>query len=237
VLIVSGFFVPDVGAGETDGPPGAQALGHALAALGIETSYATDAPNRPLFEALELKPLCDADADLLNALQPSHLVSIERVGPAGDGHCYSMRGERLPDVNRAVSDLFEQATARGLTTIGIGDGGNEIGMGLVRDRVALAVPHGERIACVTPADFLIVAGVSNWGACGLAGALSLVAGRDLLLTSEQARSAILAICRAGAVDGRTRRAEPTIDGLPLQTSLDVLESVRGELVFESSRSD
>jgi hypothetical protein len=226
VLIVSGFYIPSMGAGETDGPPGALAIGNALSALGIGTAYATDALNRPLFEALHMAPLFGDDADLLERAKPTHLLSIERVGPAADGHCYNMRGEPLAEGVGNFAETFRQATGRGVATIGIGDGGNEIGMGRVAAEVARSVPNGARIACVVPADFLIVAGVSNWGGYGLAGALSVLAGRDLLPSSAQAREAVLTIWRAGAVDGRTRKAEPTVDGLPLDDSLRVLEAVR-----------
>ncbi|NPT61957.1 DUF4392 domain-containing protein [Paraburkholderia sp. 5N] len=53
-------------------------------------------------------------------------------------------------------------------TIGVGDGGNEIGMSvlpyeIVRDDI----PNGSLIASTTPTDHLIVAVVSNWGGWGL----------------------------------------------------------------------
>jgi hypothetical protein len=226
VLIVSGFYIPSAKAGETDGPPGAQALGAALAALGIEVAYATDSLNRPLFEALGLQLLHDDEPDLLERIQPSHLVSIERVGPASDGQCYNMRGEALTEGVGRFGALFVRAAECGIPTIGIGDGGNEIGMGRVAGEVARNIPNGARIACVVPTGMLIVAGVSNWGAYGLVAALSVLAGRDLLPTLEQAREAVLKLVRAGAVDGRTRRAEITVDGLPLEASLTVLEDVR-----------
>ena len=71
-----------------------------------------------------------------------------------------------------LDDLF---TGGPWIRIAIGDGGNEVGMGaLPRELIAGAVPNGDRIACVTPADHLIVCGVSNWGAYGLLAALSLL---------------------------------------------------------------
>jgi hypothetical protein len=236
VLIVSGFYIPSMGAGETDGPPGALAIGNALTSLEIEIAYATDTLNRPLFEALRMAPLFGDDPDLLERVNPTHLLSIERVGPAADGRCYNMRGEALSEGAGNFGDLFRLAVARGLPTVGIGDGGNEIGMGRVAAEVARSVPNGARIACVVPTDFLIVAGVSNWGGYGLAGALSVLAERDLLPSADQARAAVLTIWRAGAVDGRTRKAEPTVDGLELEQSLRVLEAVREAATGDSHGS-
>ena len=58
-----------------------------------------------------------------------------------------------------------------IVTIGIGDGGNEIGMGKVFERVAANVQYGSEIACTVASDYLISAGVSNWGGYALAKAI------------------------------------------------------------------
>lgn len=41
---------------------------------------------------------------------------------------------------------------------GVGDGGNELGMGKVKDKVKAKMPKGELIACDVAADFAITAG-------------------------------------------------------------------------------
>ena len=83
-----------------------------------------------------------------------------------------MRGLDIGAHTAALDDLF---TAGPWQTIAVGDGGNEIGMGaLPRALIAQYVAHGETIACVTPAQHLIVAGVSHWGAYALIGALAVL---------------------------------------------------------------
>jgi hypothetical protein len=67
-----------------------------------------------------------------------------------------------------------QDTARGIKFIGIGDGGNELGMGKVIQHVYTHIPLGEKIGCVLKADYLIAASVSNWGAYALYGAAALI---------------------------------------------------------------
>ncbi|XP_067403194.1 D-glutamate cyclase, mitochondrial-like [Emydura macquarii macquarii] len=54
---------------------------------------------------------------------------------------------------------------------GIGDGGNELGMGKVKEAVRRHIKNGDVIACDVEADFTIVAGVSNWGGYAVACAL------------------------------------------------------------------
>lgn len=226
VVIVSGFYIPRAGAGETDGPPGAKAIGDALRLLGIEVAYLTDAPNLPLFQALEAEPLYTDWEALQAEWRPTHLLAIERVGRARDGRYYNMRGEDISAHTGPLDAPFLEAPSRGMTTIGIGDGGNEIGMGRVLALVEAHVPQGALIACTVPTDHLIVCGVSNWGAYGLVGALSSLTERELLPSAQEARDAVERIVAAGAVDGQTHRCEATVDQLPLSDSLDILERIR-----------
>lgn len=66
-----------------------------------------------------------------------------------------MRGIDITEWTAPLSQL----TLLGLHTIGVGDGGNEIGMGRVEDyAIEGVVDHGENIACTVPTDRLVVAG-------------------------------------------------------------------------------
>ena len=108
-------------------------------------------------------------------------------------------------------------------TIGVGDGGNEIGMGNVRARFARGGALAARIASVVRVDHLVVAGVSNWGAYGIVANLARFAARPLLHTPDDERRLVAACVKAGACDGVTRRPEPTVDGLPLDTHAALIE--------------
>jgi len=229
VGIVSGFYIPEAGAGETDGPPGAKALGDALVQLGVAVDYITDRYNAPLFVALGLDPLVEP-TDYLVTASPTHLVSIERLGRAIDSRYHNMRGDDVTETTPPLDGLFLEARRRGLTTIGIGDGGNEIGMGRVFARTCETVWRGKQIASLVGTDFCIASGVSNWGGYGLAGALSVIVDRDLLPTPEEAAAAVEAVVRdGGAVDGVTLRNEPTVDGIPLPLSIRMLENIRRQI--------
>ncbi len=236
VALVSGFFIPEAGAGETDGPPGARVIGDALRSLGISIDFITDERNAPLFRALGIEPLVfnggrDAVATActryLDEHRPTHLLSIERVGRGVDGRYRNMKGQDISDSTAPLDELFVQASRRGLTTIGIGDGGNEIGMGRVFADALASVHHGPLLATIVPTDFCLAAGVSNWGALGLVGALSVLEGRDLLPSGERLVDDVQRMVSVGgAVDGVTGRREATIDGLALTESVRVLEEIR-----------
>lgn len=237
VLIITGFPVRGEKAGETDGPIGALSLAHALERLGKQVAILTDRYSCTLIASgiamlgldcgLHCLPRKFAKRDavrILDRFKPSHLVSIERPGRAGDGRLYSMRGEDLSDLIPGVDELFEVASKRKIVTIAIGDGGNELGMGRVADIVADCVNHGKTIANRTAADHLIVAGVSNWGAHGLVAAMSVITRVCLLYEPDREWALLKELVDHGAVDGVTHRNEMSVDGH------DALENLR---MFES----
>ncbi len=224
-LITTGFVIAS-GKAETDGPPGAVVLGRVLRRLGKAVAYTVDPPVQPILEValkvlgepVEIHPFPlgpdeapGAARALLARLRPTHLIAVERPGRAADGEYYSARRQVVTPHNGRLDELFLQR--RRLVTLGIGDGGNEIGMGAIRRRAAQAL--GDDTVSVVPAHHLVVAGVSNWGAYGLSAYLSLLTGRFLGHTSEEEERVLRAMVEAGAVDGITGEAAPTVDGLPL----------------------
>ena len=241
VMITTGFSLGP-GLPETDGPPGAASLGRALRLLGKPVTFVTDAVAVPPLEAA-LKALGEpvsiltfhashapgvAEAvarRLLAEHAPTHLVAIERPGRARDGDYRSARAESVRDWNGPLDALF-LVRARGRATIGVGDGGNEIGMGNVHARIVRGSALFRSIASVVKVDHLVVAGTSNWGAYGIVAELSRLAGRDLLHSAGDERAMVQACVDAGAVDGITRRREPTVDRLPLDAHVGMLELLR-----------
>jgi hypothetical protein len=160
----------------------------------------------------------------------THALSIERCGRSADGAPRNMRGE---DISAFTTPLDELFLAGPWQRIAIGDGGNEIGMGsLPASLIGAYVPHGESIACATPADHLIVAGVSNWGAYALIGALALVRDdwRTALLDcldAERDGAILRAMVNDGpAVDGVTRQRTFTVDSMPIEVHHAKLRAIR-----------
>lgn len=233
VGLITGFFVPrgDVAATETDGPVGTALLAAALVACGVPARIAVDTPSAEAVRAavratgepvlVDEIPLDDGGAIDETARRwreenLTHVVAIERCGPSADGRPRNMRGVDVSPWTAPLDVLFEGGD---WVKLGVGDGGNEIGMGkLPVGLVARHVPNGAEIACVTSCDHLVVAGVSNWGAYGLMAALAvlrpdwqpliakfLTAECDLAVTQAT-------VDQAGAVDGVTALREATVDG-------------------------
>jgi hypothetical protein len=103
---------------------------------------------------------------------------------------------------------------------------------LPRELIAQYVDHGETIACITAARHLIVAGVSNWGAYALLGALAALRPdwRERLLAclNEKLDQAILeaTVNHGPAVDGVSRLRAMTVDNLDLAIHHSKLREIR-----------
>jgi hypothetical protein len=242
-IIVTGFCVRSEQIGETDGPPGALALADALRLLGMEVVLLTDGYSAPLLAAGaslagsdapvlllgESQEEADAAIDsLLASFAPSHVVAIERPGNALDGHRYSMRKEILDDLVASADRLLSLPGHRSYTTLAIGDGGNELGLGSLRDSLSGHVEYGETIFSVTAADHVIPAGISNWGAYALAAALSMLTGQLLIRIPQDERSVLEAMVAAGAVDGCTKQCALSVDGLAWDDYASTLDAIYRE---------
>jgi len=151
---------------------------------------------------------------LLDELSPSAVISIEKAGRSAEGRYYTMRGLDVSDYHLKVEPIVEEARRRGVLTIGIGDGGNEVGMGNIAEAVRRYVPLGDRIAAESKVDVLVVSTVSNWGAYGMATLIAKVLNNRLVLHDERVEEFALALAvGAGAVDGVTGLASLSVDSL------------------------
>lgn len=169
------------------------------------------------------------------ASHPEGLADFERLVPESDrNRCHNMRGECIDAHTAPLHRLFELAATRpDIRTIGIGDGGNEIGMGGIPWRELhrrLNGPHAARVPCRIATDWTIATGVSNWGGQALAAAVLLLRNRvDAAQhwTTDQQQQALEHLVIAGpAVDGITRLPEPTVDGLPFLTYIQPWQGLR-----------
>ncbi|XP_053553533.1 D-glutamate cyclase, mitochondrial [Bombina bombina] len=184
---------------ETDGPPGAIAMAAMLQALGKQVAIVTDERalglNKNILDSSLQQGILQAPVPLLcykeqapdsavrflcensNTETPrfDHLVAIERAGRANDGNYYNARKINIKHLVDPIDNLFLASQhIRGITTTGIGDGGNELGMGKVKEAVKKYIHNGDTIACDVEADFAVIAGVSNWGGYAVSCALYLL---------------------------------------------------------------
>lgn len=250
VAVITGFYVPDAStpSAETDGPLGAILLADALDRMEIETVIVTDQLCGAALRAAMLAcgvevelHMCPIGSEASTLWQQSfwdtptgqkltHLVSIERVGPSlhdesKTASCRNVRGIPIDEWSADLYRLFEESPQH-IRTIGIGDGGNEIGMGTFWRELGPSQAPPES-ACRTTTDWTILAGVSDWGAMALATAMAVHREEAPLLgdwTADRVLHGLEQMVKGGpAVDGITLQAEPTVDGLPFATYIQPLE--------------
>lgn len=221
VAIATGFPIPPSNRPETDGPPGAAVFARAVDRLGGQPVFVVDERTEPVVDALAGVLGVDAAVErppstpggLLDHLDPAAVVAIETPGRSADGTYRTMTGEDITPLVTPVDDLVAEAADRGVSTIGVGDGGNEVGMGAIRSAVGTHIESGETIASTTETGSLVVAGVSNWGAYGLNAALAARTDRSLCHTPAVEGRLLEVAVGAGAVDGVTGRSTPSVDGI------------------------
>lgn len=185
------------------------------------------------------------------------LISIERPSPNVSGGMSSMSGASIKPFNADMSPLFRDHPYK---TIGIGDGGNEIGTAGAQEMIKSAkkpdftpvVNKGDQIAATARTDVMILNSVSNNGGIFLATAFDLMLGGLFLnnltenhplyagstsLQSVEERivdyyGIIFSMFKAGmSLDGVNKVNALTVDGRQLSRSF----TVGGQLITPAQR--
>ena len=266
IISTGAGIVPWVVKGETDGPMGAAALGNVLnKGLALKPIFITEElnvdPIKASCEVLGLKissdyeifkkkdraafirsfPYDDGESqkaakEILDEYQPSMIVTLEKLSPNEKGIIHTVRGFDHTQSHAKVHHLINQAMRRDILTIGIGDGGNEIGFGVINKEVKdIIVPFGKRcqcpcqsgIAAVTKTDFLIVAAVSNWGAYGLEACIAGLLKNPNLLHSSTTEQRMLEACvKAGGTDALYLKQMLRVDGIASEVNQSIITILR-----------
>jgi len=239
VGIFTGASVPDhLPHGENDGPLGAVALARAMSRLGFQPTIFVEA--EPLLPMRELIRVVRADVgaeDLLRdpgeqqdrlARELDVAVTIEKAGVNEYGIQHSVNGHSRQGTRAILDPLIDRMNQAGKLTVGIGDGGNEIGFGAIIEQARAIVPYGKRCQCpcggsivsITPTNYLYPAAVSNWGAYGLAAALALVAqDPDCTHAPGLEEAMIRTGMKMDLRDGGTGKPIFAVDGVPGEASV------------------
>lgn len=175
--------------------------------------------------------------ELLEGLKPSAVISIEKGGMNQKGEIHTSRGAETTKWMAKVDFLIEDAKMKNIVTIGIGDGGNEIGMGNIRKEIQANIPYGATCTCgcnggiapINEVDVLIAASISNWGAYGVAACLAFLSDDiDVFHNREIEERILRRSADARFIDGITGLVDPSADGLrwPIHAAfVDILREV------------
>ena len=237
IFIITGFCLPS-GLPESDGIAGSIVLANVLIGSGFKVSIITDycsmEPIKKCLDFVETKcSVCVVPAgeeeryssQLLSSFTPAHMFAIERPGLADDGKMYSMTGKAVNESVPVMDNLVVLARKNNIPVTAVGDGGNELGMGKIKKFVENEIPNGKLVSAVFPADYLIMATVSDWGAYALASAFSVKYRTKYMLDMEKHNGIMDLLITNGVVDGITGKNEASIDGIPWSKHLEVYQSL------------
>lgn len=225
ILLTTGFYV--AGFAETDGPPGTFFLAKALNSLGFRCTIVTDKFCRGFFEGINVEYV-DIDAsekyyaEMLDRYSPKALISIERCGVNSKGDYANMRGESIAEHTACIDLIFDDGSQRGIPTFGVGDGGNEIGMGSFREIIEQKL---SLVPCEVSVDYPVIATVSNWGGYGLCAYLQMMSGERVLPIYEQVSAYLRKIVDVGSIDGVTKQHEATVDGFSPEIEREIIDNL------------
>lgn len=227
VFLMTGFYV--AGFAETDGPVGTCTIAKALEKLGYSPVVITDKFCTNFFEIenINVEYIDNSFSqnemeELIEKYSPKGMISIERCGKNKFGEYANMRGINISEFTAPLDNLFEKYEGV-IPTIGVGDGGNEIGMGCLKDVIT------QRLSlepCIVKADYLVIATVSNWGAYGITCALGIKTGKELLPTFNWIRKYIQNTVDIGSVDGVTHERVVSVDGKGMDIEEEIIEELR-----------
>lgn len=188
---------------------------------------------------------CEKARELLDDLEPAVLLSSERQGANLHGvYHYGLGEANVADVMAKMELLFEEAQRRGIPTIGVGDGGNELGMGSIKQTIEDHIAYGKQCRCPCAAgmapdlkvDLLVAATVSNWGTWGIEACLAAIMEKPDALHSAEIEELVLDACvAAGALDGATGWVERSVDAAPFAVHISVLAVLHQLVVSHAAR--
>ena len=261
----TGFLVPPAIYPETDGPIAAALLARALDILGCKTFIVCEKELLPCLQgacvAAGVSPFENAEmvlsiahtvglitlptdkqefaatsAGIFDRLHPKAMVSIEHPGQNAEGRYYAAFGRELPGWVAPLDILLKQVRDRGGFTVGIGDLGNEAGLGNAQPEIKSVIPFGDKIATVIKSNAPIMSVVSEMGTYGLIAALTAVTGKMLLhdvrLQEAVTRQAVL----SGAVDGVSGKREAGADLIDVKYLVSFIELLHAILIYTEMHS-
>jgi len=263
IILTTGFRVLPKEVQETDGPLGIAGLARALKlgfrakpiiliedvsknimastlnALNINTVFEDKSLNHDVlikgFPIDKEKAVSESE-EVLDKYSPSIVISLEKAGRNTKGEYHTMKGINVSRLHSKIEYLIESARKRNILTIAVGDGGNEVGMGNIRDTIIKYVPYGDKCQCPceggiaseSKVDILLTASISNWGGYGIEAVLaSLKNDLSILHTPQDEENMLRNAINAGAVDGVTGEKSLSVDGVPLKVHKSLIRILEG----------
>lgn len=174
--------------------------------------------------------------EIIVAAKPATVVSIEAPGPNEKGVYHNATGLDVTEIEAKTDVLFQILRNMGVLNIAIGDLGNEIGMGTIREHIQRYVPYAEPggcqcgcgggIATSSEADYILTATTSDWGCYGMMAAIAFLKGDvDIFQNPDLQEYAMKESAKAGMIDMYGWMI-PAIDGFGIEINRSIVSMMR-----------
>jgi hypothetical protein len=246
VAIVTGTYNPVYfPGGETDGPIGAAVMGRALNQLGHKVTFCVEKQIIPAVRAFAECAGAQADYEgLVIGSQGGHAhlaekfdaaIFIEKIGANRKGVHHTSSGVVSDTDDSDLSGFVREMNASGKWSIGLGDGGNEIGFGVIVETVRKLVKYGDvcrcpcggGIATVLPTTVCFPSSISNWAGYSIIAAIGLInKDLDFLHTPEKELELLNLAPTVGCFEGTVAKDKPYIDAVPPEGSAAMVQLLK-----------
>lgn len=246
VAVVTGTYNPVYfPGGETDGPIGAAVMGRALSQLGYKVTFCVEKEIIPAMRRFAEVAGAEGDYEgLIIGGEDGHAyladrfdgaVFIEKIGINRKGVHHTSSGMASDTDDANVAGFVNGMAERGKWTIGLGDGGNEIGFGSIVDTVRKIVRYGDECRCpckggiatVLATKVLFPASISNWAAYSIIAAMALIRKDFSLLHTPEKEVELLHLApTVGCFEGTVATGKPYIDAVPPEGSAAMVQLLK-----------
>lgn len=253
--------------GETDGPQGAIGLAHGLAVASgakpvLVTEERSTEPLKAAARACGLNTLPydqlskrskavsvisytedddeaeEAAEKIYDKYDPSALIAVEKMGPNKHEVYHSLTGHDITEDHAKMGPLFDMSSKYDVLTVGVGDGGNEIGLGKIEEEIRDIQPYGDECVCPCEggvatriaADHVVIGGTSNWGAYGVEALLALLGENTDAMHSPDDEIRMLEFSvMEGSNDGLYGRPLMLVDGTSKETQRGIISMINNTI--------
>jgi hypothetical protein len=172
---------------------------------------------------------------IMDRAQPSFVMASERPSGNAKGEYHNLRGLNMTALTGKTDCVLEEAVRRGIPTIAVGDGGNELGYGALQDAIASVRPNNARCQCPcggtvashVAADVVVHSAVSNWGVYGIIACLAVLLDDARVAPIERVvERALQRAADTAGDDGRLGWVDIGSDGVDGKLELGVVGLLR-----------
>lgn len=173
---------------------------------------------------------------IIRKILPKAVIAIEAPGANECGEYHNSIGVNITELEAKTDVLFQKLKDRGVLNFAIGDLGNEIGMGTIKEHIRKYIPYTAKNQCKcdchsgilanTCADNIITATVSDWGCYGLMAAIAFLKNDlDIFHKGDMEMEVMRVATRNGIID-MTGSLIPGIDGFNTKMNVNIVELMR-----------